>query len=206
MYRLGGRGGADVETRLIWCITSCQEPNCVYVPVMPRDWRRRPSCLLRLSSPRLCIFADVSPGGVVSWHGPHWFCHVKGVLRRVAYVLALKSPLLPMPVPVWQASRRVMAIGRRDQGRGQRWDGIECGALVLSTEIFDSLDTLCKRRRYFTLADGLDMLAGESGILSVTMITGMRQLGIFLSACEHSSARARSTRLPSSGHSPRPRW
>lgn len=53
-----------------------------------------------------------------------------------------------------------MAIGRREQGRGQRWDGIECGALVLSPEIFDSLAALSKRRRYFTLADGLDILAG----------------------------------------------
>ena len=60
-----------------------------------------------------------------------------------------------------QVSRRVMTIGRREQGQGQRWDGIECGAIVLSTEIFDTLSALWKRRRrYFTLADALDIMAG----------------------------------------------
>lgn len=54
-----------------------------------------------------------------------------------------------------------MAIGRREQGKGQRWDGVECGAIVLSPEIFDTLSDLGKRRRYFTLADGLDFMAGE---------------------------------------------
>lgn len=59
-----------------------------------------------------------------------------------------------------KVSRRVMAIGRRDQGARQQWDGVECGALVLSTEIFDTLADIGKRRRYFTLADALDRMAG----------------------------------------------
>ena len=53
-----------------------------------------------------------------------------------------------------------MAIGRREQGKRQRWDGVECGAIVLSPEIFDTLSNLGKRMRYFTLADGLDIMAG----------------------------------------------
>lgn len=61
-----------------------------------------------------------------------------------------------------QILRRVVAIGRREQGRRQRWDGTECGAMVLSPEIFDTLAALGKRRRYYTLADGLDILAGVS--------------------------------------------
>ena len=59
-----------------------------------------------------------------------------------------------------KVSPRVMAIGRRDQGQRQQWDGIECGAMVLSPEIFDELADIGKRRRYFTLADGLDRMAG----------------------------------------------
>ncbi|CAN0064466.1 unnamed protein product, partial [Ectocarpus fasciculatus] len=61
-----------------------------------------------------------------------------------------------------QASRRVMAIGRREQGKRQRWDGVECGAILLSPEIFDTLSDLGKRRKYFTLADGLDFMAGKT--------------------------------------------
>lgn len=72
------------------------------------------------------------------------------------------------PTPVGQGSRKVMAIGRREQGRGQRWDGIECGALVMSTEIFDTLSILSRRRRDFTLADALDIFAGQGLLSSVT--------------------------------------
>ncbi|CAB1100601.1 unnamed protein product [Ectocarpus sp. CCAP 1310/34] len=61
-----------------------------------------------------------------------------------------------------QASRRVMAIGRREQGKRQKWDGVECGAILLSPEIFDTLSDLGKRRKYFTLADGLDFMAGKA--------------------------------------------
>ena len=64
-----------------------------------------------------------------------------------------------------------MTIGRREQGQRQRWDGIECGAIVLSTEIFDTLAALWnRRRRYFTLADALDIMAGKSDWLGFGLV------------------------------------
>ncbi|CAN0181623.1 unnamed protein product [Ectocarpus sp. 12 AP-2014] len=67
-----------------------------------------------------------------------------------------------------QASRRIVAIGRREQGKRHRWDGVECGAMLLSPEIFDTLSDLGKRRKHFTLADGLDFMAGGGMLRSVS--------------------------------------
>ena len=71
-----------------------------------------------------------------------------------------------------------MAIGRRDQGQRQQWDGVECGAMVLSTEIFDTLADIGKRRRYFTLADGLDRMAGTGTVI----IRALANRGLYAAA------------------------
>lgn len=76
-----------------------------------------------------------------------------------------------------------MAIGRREQGKRQRWDGVECGAIVLSPEIFDTLSDLGKRRRYFTLADGLDFMAGEHGGYIAASVGG-EKIGLWRQGCD----------------------
>ncbi|CAM9878081.1 unnamed protein product, partial [Choristocarpus tenellus] len=55
---------------------------------------------------------------------------------------------------------RVVAIGRRDQGLQSTWDGLDCGIMLLTPEVFRCLGRLARRKSSFTLYDALDRFAG----------------------------------------------